>query len=91
MSRSSYPSARKAADRRLVVMMTEDELGAIDAWGVPEGMSSRAEAVRQLISRGLRAADPGARNEDADVGLPGKPAPSASAILAHGEPDHADR
>lgn len=68
---------RASLRERIVVLMTKEEVEAIDRWGVPTGMRSRAEAIRQLVERGLRASHPGAR-DDASEGLPGKPALLAS-------------
>lgn len=36
-------------------MMSSDELKALDDWGVPAGMPSRAAAIRELIRKGLEA------------------------------------
>jgi hypothetical protein len=40
---------------RLQIMLTEDELSALDDWRFSRRMPSRAAAVRELIKRGLRA------------------------------------
>ena len=43
---------------RLQIMLTEDELRALDDWRFAQRMPSRAAAVRELLRRGL--ADAGA-------------------------------
>lgn len=40
---------------RLQIMLTEDELAALDDWRFSRRMPSRASAVRELIKRGLAA------------------------------------
>lgn len=40
---------------RLQIMLTEDELAALDDWRFSRRMPSRASAVRELIKRGLTA------------------------------------
>ncbi|MGK7654041.1 MULTISPECIES: hypothetical protein [unclassified Roseovarius] len=40
---------------RLQVMISEDELGALDDWRFKAHMPSRAAAVRELLKRGLAA------------------------------------
>lgn len=40
---------------RLQIMLTEDELRAIDDWRFKLRMPSRASAVRELLKRGLAA------------------------------------
>jgi hypothetical protein len=40
---------------RLQIMLTEDELVAIDDWRFVRRMPSRASAVRELLKRGLAA------------------------------------
>jgi len=52
---------------RLQVMLTEDELKALDDWRFGARMPSRAAAIRELLKRGLAAegflvADAGARS-----------------------------
>jgi hypothetical protein len=41
---------------RLQIMLTEDELSALDDWRFSQRMPSRAAAVRELLRRGLSAA-----------------------------------
>jgi metal-responsive CopG/Arc/MetJ family transcriptional regulator len=40
---------------RLQIMLTEDELRALDDWRFTRRMPSRAAAVRELLRRGLAA------------------------------------
>ena len=40
---------------RLQIMLTEDELRAVDDWRFTARMPSRAAAVRELLKRGLAA------------------------------------
>jgi hypothetical protein len=40
---------------RLQMMLTEDELAALDNWRFEKRMPSRASAIRELLKRGLAA------------------------------------
>jgi hypothetical protein len=40
---------------RLQIMLTDDELKAVDDWRFKTRMPSRASAVRELLKRGLAA------------------------------------
>ena len=40
---------------RLQIMLTQDELGALDDWRFSNRMPSRAAAIRELLKRGLAA------------------------------------
>jgi hypothetical protein len=40
---------------RLQIMLTDDELAAIDDWRFDRRMPSRASAIRELLKRGLIA------------------------------------
>jgi hypothetical protein len=40
---------------RLQIMLTKDELEALDSWRFGKRMPSRASAVRELLKRGLAA------------------------------------
>jgi hypothetical protein len=42
---------------RLQVMMTPEEIQAIDDWRFAQRQSSRATAVRQIMQRGMMVAD----------------------------------
>lgn len=57
---------------RLQVMLTDDELKALDDWRFGARMPSRAAAIRELLKRGLAAegflsADNGSRSGDYGV------------------------
>jgi hypothetical protein len=57
---------------RLQIMLTEDELAALDDWRFQKRMPSRAAAVRELLKRGLAAegvALPSGRTKSADFGV----------------------
>jgi metal-responsive CopG/Arc/MetJ family transcriptional regulator len=40
---------------RLQIMLTDDELDAVDDWRFSRQMPSRASAIRELLKRGLAA------------------------------------
>jgi hypothetical protein len=42
-------------EQRLQIMLTEEELAAIDDWRFSRRMPTRAAAVRELLKRGLTA------------------------------------
>jgi hypothetical protein len=42
-----------ARDERLQIMLTDEELRALDDWRFAQRMPSRAAAVRELLRRGL--------------------------------------
>ncbi len=57
---------------RLQIMLTGEELEALDNWRFAKRMPSRAAAVRELLKRGLAAegfavADGGSKSEDFGV------------------------
>ncbi|HEX4197007.1 MAG TPA: hypothetical protein VHZ26_06155 [Caulobacteraceae bacterium] len=57
---------------RLQIMLTGEELGALDDWRFSRRMPSRAAAVRELLKRGLAAegfdmAGQGAKSKDYGV------------------------
>ena len=57
---------------RLQIMLTREELEALDNWRFQKRMPSRAAAVRELLKRGLAAegfanADGGSRSKDFGV------------------------
>ena len=59
-------------DERLQIMLTEQELSALDDWRFTRRMPSRAAAIRELLRRGLAAeglllATPGVRSQDFGV------------------------
>ena len=47
--------AQVSRAERLQIMLTEDELAALDDWRFSRRMPSRASAVRELLKRGLSA------------------------------------
>jgi len=57
---------------RLQIMLTGDELEALDNWRFAKRMPSRAAAIRELLKRGLSAegftmAEGGSRSQDFGV------------------------
>jgi hypothetical protein len=57
---------------RLQIMLTKEELEALDNWRFSKRMPSRAAAIRELLKRGLSAegfdlADGGSRSQDFGV------------------------
>ena len=57
---------------RLQIMLTKEELEALDNWRFSKRMPSRAAAIRELLKRGLTAegfnmADGGSKSEDFGV------------------------
>ena len=60
-------------EQRLQIMLTEEELAAIDDWRFARRMPTRAAAVRELLKRGLAAegflsASAGEKSQDFGVG-----------------------
>ena len=60
---------------RLQIMLTKEELEALDSWRFQRRMPSRAAAIRELLKRGLAAegfnvAEGGTRSQD--FGVTGK-------------------
>jgi len=47
--------ADEARGERLQIMLTDEELKALDDWRFTKRMPSRAAAVRELLKRGLTA------------------------------------
>jgi hypothetical protein len=73
---------------RLQIMLTEEELVALDNWRFARRMPSRAAAIRELLKRGLMAegfgsADGGSRSKD--FGVTGDS--SASGLAGRGDPN----
>ena len=70
---------------RLQIMLTDEELGAVDTWRFGARMPSRAAAVRELLKRGLAAegfkiAESGSKSGDYGViDQPMRDAPSGVA------------
>ena len=57
---------------RLQIMLTKEELEALDTWRFGKRMPSRASAIRELLKRGLAAegfalADGGSKSQDFGV------------------------
>ena len=48
-------SDNQSRDERLQIMLTQEELAALDDWRFERRMPSRAAAVRELLRRGLAA------------------------------------
>ena len=66
---------------RLQIMLTKEELEALDNWRFQRRMPSRAAAIRELLKRGLAAegftlAEGGSRSQD--FGVTGKSTASGS-------------
>jgi hypothetical protein len=64
---------------RLQIMLTKEELEALDNWRFARRMPSRAAAIRELLKRGLTAegfnlAEGGSRSQD--FGVTGDSTPS---------------
>ncbi|RWM04990.1 hypothetical protein [Mesorhizobium sp.] len=58
--------------QRLQIMLTEDELAAVENWRFDKRMPSRSAAVRELLRRGLAAegfltAETGVKSQDFGV------------------------
>ena len=53
--RDNRGTARHYRIERLQIMLTEDELSAIDDWRFARRMPSRAAAIREIVKRGLAA------------------------------------
>ncbi len=67
-------------DERLQIMLTEEELAALDDWRFTRRMPSRAAAVRELLRLGLTSEGvnlPDGRSRSRDFGVtdasPGRP------------------
>jgi hypothetical protein len=68
---------------RLQIMLTDDEVAAVDDWRFAKRMPSRASAVRELLKRGLAAegfklARRGTQSRDYGVIDPAAPAATKS-------------
>ncbi len=70
-------------ERRLPLMVTEAEAAAIDRWRYANEVPSRAEAIRQLIERGLKSYD---APEEAPAAAPPKAKLIAPVSLAKVRP-----
>ena len=61
--------AERTRGERLQIMLTREEVRALDDWRFAKRMPSRASAVRELLKRGLAAegfsvAEDGAKSQD---------------------------
>lgn len=75
---------------RLQIMLTKEELEALDNWRFQRRMPSRAAAIRELLKRGLSAegfevADGGSRSQDFGVTDNDKKAKSGGQARPDGE------
>jgi hypothetical protein len=64
---------------RLQIMLTREEVEALDNWRFAKRMPSRAAAVRELLKRGLAAegfAEVVSGNKSEDFGVTGRSSPS---------------
>ena len=73
---------------RLQIMLTGDELEALDSWRFAKRMPSRAAAIRELLKRGLAAegfdqAMGGSKSED--FGVTGKSSASPTRNRSGGD------
>lgn len=71
---------------RLQIMLTKEELEALDNWRFTKRMPSRASAIRELLKRGLAAegfdlAEGGSKSQD--FGVTGK----SHASPGHSQPE----
>jgi len=60
---------------RLQIMLTDEELAALDDWRFQRRMPSRASAVRELLKRGLAAEGfdaAGSNSQSKDFGVLGE-------------------
>ena len=78
---------------RLQIMLTQEELEAVDNWRFSRRMPSRAAAVRELLKRGLAAegfelADGG--NKSRDFGVTGQSSSSPTKDRRDGDGSGAD-
>lgn len=60
MAYRSYHNSydRPAPMMRLVIFLSEEDVKSVDDWGVSTGASSRSDAIRSLVKRGLKDAMP---------------------------------
>lgn len=83
---------------RLQIMLTQDELEALDNWRFARRMPSRAAAVRELLKRGLadETRSPELRTRSQDFGVidapdeDEEPPARPRGLDGHGEPASAD-
>ncbi|HEY4275399.1 MAG TPA: hypothetical protein VGM68_07950 [Rhizomicrobium sp.] len=75
---------------RLQIMLTQEELEAVDNWRFSRRMPSRAAAVRELLKRGLAAegfevAEGGSKSQD--FGVTDRSSPSPARNRSNGDSD----
>ena len=81
---------------RLQIMLTGEELEALDTWRFAKRMPSRASAIRELLKRGLAAegfdqAQGGSKSEHFGVTGKSSSSPTRDRIRGNGEnPDNGD-
>ncbi len=74
-------------EQRLQIMLTVEELSAIDDWRFARRMPMRAAAVRELLKRGLAAEgflSAGAGEKSQSFGVVGKRAADGDGADGHG-------
>lgn len=67
--------AKLTRGERLQIMLTGEEVKALDEWRFKKHMPSRAAAIRELLKRGLAAEDfnlADFRNKSSDFGVTGQ-------------------
>jgi hypothetical protein len=77
-----------ARGERLQIMLTGEELEALDSWRFARRMPSRAAAVRELLKRGLTAEgfdQAGSGNRSEDFGVTGKSSATPTPDRGHRE------
>ncbi len=79
---------------RLQIMLTREELEALDSWRFSRRMPSRAAAIRELLKRGLAAegfdhGQGGSKSED--FGVTGKSSPPAASRDRQDAKSHPNR
>jgi hypothetical protein len=55
--------AKLPPKNRIPVMMSDEELAAVDAWRVANGIATRSDAIRRLCQMGLQSNDPDAAQD----------------------------
>jgi hypothetical protein len=68
---------------RMQIMLTPEELKALDDWRFEKRMPSRASAIRELLKRGLAA-------EGFDTALAGEQSKHFGVVGGQGHPEKAD-
>lgn len=81
-----------ARGERLQIMLTKEELEALDNWRFSRRMPSRAAAVRELLKRGLAAegfnvVEVGSRSEDFGVTGTSSASPTRDRVGSKNQPE----